>query len=69
MNQQMDLFLENAIQESLGLLEEGDSQNKHCSHRPEEYLGQPIGMYHCPLCGQMVIAGLLHPQYPERIER
>lgn len=47
-----------------------------CPHDPKEFLGQPIGMYHCPVCGEMVIAGLEHPDYdllttepdPRRIE-
>jgi hypothetical protein len=25
----------------------------------------PLGMYHCPYCGTMVIAGLPHPDYRE----
>jgi|AGTN01.3.fsa_nt_gi hypothetical protein len=31
-----------------------------CPHRDEclALKGQPIGMYHCPNCGAMVIAGL-----------
>lgn len=32
-----------------------------CPHDPKQYLGAPIGMYHCPECGTMVIAGLEHP--------
>jgi len=31
-----------------------------CSHDPRELAGQPIGMYHCPECGEMVVAGLDH---------
>lgn len=27
--------------------------------------GQPIGMYHCPYCGAMVVAGMAHPDYPD----
>jgi len=34
---------------------------ENCPHDPRELLGQPIGMYHCPLCGMMVIAGFPHP--------
>ena len=33
-----------------------------CSHKPEDYLGQPIGQYHCPACGVMVLAGMSHPE-------
>ena len=32
-----------------------------CIEKPEELNGMPIGMYHCPDCGAMVIAGLPHP--------
>jgi hypothetical protein len=31
-----------------------------CPHDPRELKGEPIGMYHCPVCGEMVIAGLPH---------
>ena len=34
-----------------------------CSHDPRELAGQPIGMLHCPECGEMVVAGLEHPDY------
>lgn len=33
-----------------------------CKHDPRETKG-PIGMYHCPECGQMVIAGIEHIDY------
>jgi len=33
-----------------------------CAEKPEELKGAPIGMYHCPDCGAMVIAGVPHPQ-------
>jgi hypothetical protein len=26
-----------------------------------EFSGEPIGMYHCPYCGVMVVAGMPHP--------
>lgn len=32
-----------------------------CQEKPELLLGQPIGMYHCPDCGAMVMAGVKHP--------
>ncbi|MCA9366907.1 hypothetical protein KC887_01415 [Candidatus Kaiserbacteria bacterium] len=35
-----------------------------CTHDPRIYKDLPIGMYHCPECGEMVIAGLEH-QPPE----
>jgi len=33
-----------------------------CDENPELLLGEPIGMYHCPDCGTMVLAGLPHPE-------
>lgn len=32
-----------------------------CAEKPEHLQGLPIGMYHCPECGVMLIAGLPHP--------
>lgn len=32
-----------------------------CSEKPELLAGQPIGMYHCPDCGAVLLAGLPHP--------
>ncbi len=34
-----------------------------CEFDPSEMVGQPIGMFHCPLCGEMVVAGSPHPDY------
>lgn len=36
-----------------------------CAEQPELLAGQPIGMYHCPLCGMMIVAGLPHPEPSE----
>lgn len=33
-----------------------------CNEKPEELIGQPIGQYHCPDCGEMVLAGFPHPE-------
>ena len=33
-----------------------------CLHDPRETTGA-IGMYHCPECGEMVLAGMEHPDY------
>ncbi|OPZ36147.1 MAG: hypothetical protein BWY99_02080 [Synergistetes bacterium ADurb.BinA166] len=33
-----------------------------CSEKPEALVGVPVGQYHCPDCGAMVLAGVLHPQ-------
>ena len=27
--------------------------------------GAPLGQYHCPYCGSMVVAGCSHPDYTE----
>lgn len=32
-----------------------------CDYDPRELSGQPIGMFHCPKCSEMVVAGLPHP--------
>ncbi len=31
-----------------------------CPYDPRELAGQPIGMFNCPLCGEMVLAGMVH---------
>lgn len=31
-----------------------------CNEKPEEKIGQPIGMYHCPECDTMLVAGVKH---------
>lgn len=32
-----------------------------CRERPEDLGDSPIGQYHCPECGAMVMAGVPHP--------
>lgn len=32
---------------------------------PQALAGQPIGQYHCPYCGAMVIAGIPHFDYQD----
>lgn len=39
---------------------EGPLSAAQCDEKPEEMSGA-IGMYHCPDCGAMVLAGLPHP--------
>ena len=39
----------------------GNLQPSRCNEKPERLLGQPIGQYHCPDCGAMVLAGVPHP--------
>lgn len=34
----------------------------NCNEKPEKLIGVPLGMYHCPDCGAMVLAGVEHPQ-------
>ena len=33
----------------------------NCEEKPETLIGLPLGQYHCPDCGAMVIAGVPHP--------
>ena len=33
----------------------------NCAEHPERLVNQSIGMYHCPDCGAMVMAGMEHP--------
>lgn len=35
-----------------------------CPYEPEHLRGVPLGMHHCPLCGEMVVAALPHPRKP-----
>ena len=37
-----------------------DPPETECTFDPTVYAGQPIGMFHCPECGEMVLAGLPH---------
>ncbi|MHB1098914.1 MAG: hypothetical protein ACYCZR_05095 [Burkholderiales bacterium] len=34
-----------------------------CTYDPKVMAGKPIGMFHCPDCGEMVLAGVDHPDY------
>lgn len=38
----------------------------NCAEKPELLKGAPIGQYHCPDCGAMVLAGLPHPDLCQR---
>lgn len=33
----------------------------NCAEKPEELAGLPLGQYHCPDCGAMIVAGVRHP--------
>ena len=35
-------------------------KRRPCPEDPTLLLGQPIGMYHCPVCGAMQVAGIPH---------
>lgn len=35
---------------------------------PQQLVGVPLGQYHCPYCGEMVIAGMDHIDYREEEE-
>lgn len=35
----------------------------HCHYNPRLLVGVPLGQFHCPLCLEMVVAGLPHPDY------
>lgn len=40
------------------------SDRPKCSYDPSLIPNSvPIGMFHCPECGEMVIAGMPHPDY------
>lgn len=38
-------------------------ERKKCPYDPRELAGAPIGQYHCPECGEMVLAGMEHPDW------
>lgn len=42
--------------EELSALIHGDE----CPYPAEHLVGLPLGMFHCPLCGEMILAGALH---------
>jgi hypothetical protein len=33
-----------------------------CPFEPEHMIGVPLGMFHCDVCGEMVVAGVGHPR-------
>lgn len=37
--------------------------SQKCSYDPSPLIDVPLGMFHCPECGEMVIAGMAHPDY------
>lgn len=39
-----------------------------CPHDPQALAGKPIGQYHCPECGCMVLAGIPHIPHDDECE-
>ena len=37
-------------------------KNDKCPYQSELLLHGAIGMFHCPLCGEMVVGGISHPR-------
>ena len=46
---------------------QNDKNMAKCNYDPRPLLGQPIGMFHCPECGAMVVAGCAHPDPDHKI--
>lgn len=42
--------------------------HQDCSHDPRTLTGHPIGMYNCPECDEMVIAGMKHLDYRRSLD-
>lgn len=38
-----------------------DSLQDLCPYDPRPLQGLPLGMFHCPTCGCMILAGVQHP--------
>lgn len=39
-----------------------NSEDGDCDYDPREIGRKPIGMFHCPACSAMVLAGMSHPK-------
>lgn len=39
-----------------------------CTGHPENLIEQPIGMHHCPVCGEMVVGGVMHGKPLDQID-
>lgn len=37
-------------------------QSDQCPFEPEHLIGVALGMFHCEICGEMVVAGFPHPR-------
>jgi hypothetical protein len=56
-------IIDNALGWIEGTIDWGEYEGrkrKPCPEQPMLLAGQPIGMYHCPDCGCMLIAGMPH---------
>ena len=45
---------------------EDDLYPANCAEKPELLIDAPLGQYHCPDCGAMVLAGVEHPRLCKR---
>ncbi len=41
--------------------EKAERKIERCPYDPSGLIGVPLGQFHCPYCGDMVVAGLPHP--------
>lgn len=39
------------------------TQKTPCPYDPSVLVGIPMGQFHCPICGEMIIAGVPHLDY------
>lgn len=53
--------LREARQVDPATLHEPMQQPAACDYDPRELAGLPIGQFHCPSCGDMVLGGMEHP--------
>lgn len=46
-----------------------NSMGKRCPWPwdPQQLVGAPLGCTHCPYCGDMVVAGVPHPDYSDGV--
>ena len=67
--EQVRLVLENCLKLISHSIDWGEWQGrrrKPCIEEPLILLGLPLGQYHCPVCGDMQIAGMKHlPPEPD----
>lgn len=40
-------------------------QKQPCPYDPAPLTDVPLGMFHCPLCNEMILAGMPHPDYSD----